>query len=366
MPPLFSNERASLVLSSARHYISLTGKDCAMAGLRFGLIVAALAVSTYSALAQRDNSLPGSSLEISGQVRLANGQAQVPIQNILIRVERFGSGLVDQTTPDSNGRFRFSGLGPGQYTISISSPDFTAERQQVDLDTRIVRRAQVFLQLTPEKPKSVHNASNPTEVLDARVPVEARKEFEKGRVAMLEKTSEKDQAILHLEKAITLYPNFFEALLMLGTTYMDMQQWSKAEIKLRRATEINPKATFAFVALGDVCRRQKKYADAEKVLQEGLNLDDNSWQGHFTLGRVYWEAGNLAKAGFQVGRTLQLMPDLADAHLLAGNIFMRASLPENALIEYEEYLRLSPKGEFSDQAQEIAHKLKRALAEKKK
>lgn len=337
-----------------------------MASLKFALILAALVVISHPAFAQRDTSLPGTSLEISGQVRLPRGQAQAPIESILIRLERFGSGLVDQVSPDSNGRFRFSGLNPGQYTISVSSLGFTASREQVDLDSRIVRRAQVFIQLTPEKPTPTRNAPSAAGVLDARVPVEARKEFEKAQAALPGKAKEKEQAILHLEKAIALYPNFFEAQLMLGTTYMDTQQWNKAEIPLRRAIEINPRATFAFVALGEVCRRQKKYVEAGKVLQEGLKLDDNSWQGHFTLGRVYWETGDLAKAGFQVGRTLQLMPDIADAHLLAGNIFMRASLPENALIEYEEYLRLAPKGEFSNQARELAGKLKRAIAERKK
>jgi len=34
---------------------------------------------------------------------------------------------------------------------------------------------------------------------------------------------------------------------------------------------------------------------------------------------------------------------------------------ENALVEYEEYLRLDPKGEFSEQAKEAMRKIKQAL-----
>jgi len=100
--------------------------------------------------------------------------------------------------------------------------------------------------------------------------------------------------------------------------------------------QIKPHDTDALVYLGELYRRQKKYKDAEKALQEALNLDEKSWQGHFTLGRVYWELGDITKAGPHAGRALQLNPEFAEAHMLAGNIFMRAGLPENALFEYED------------------------------
>jgi hypothetical protein len=65
-----------------------------------------------------------------------------------------------------------------------------------------------------------------------------------------------------------------------------------------------------------------------------------------------------------VGRSIELQPNVAEGHLLAGNISMRAGLPENALIEYEEYLRLAPKGEFSAQTQGLVEKLKKNLRPK--
>ncbi len=65
-----------------------------------------------------------------------------------------------------------------------------------------------------------------------------------------------------------------------------------------------------------------------------------------------------------MGRSIELQPNVAEGQLLAGNIFMRAGLPENALIEYEEYLRLAPKGEFSAQTQELVEKLKKNLRPK--
>jgi hypothetical protein len=77
---------------------------------------------------------------------------------------------------------------------------------------------------------------------------------------------------------------------------------------------------------------------------------------------VYWEMGDVAKAGHETGRTLQLKSDCAEAHLLAGNILLRVNAPERAVVEYEEYLRLEPEGAFAKPTRELVLKLKKVLA----
>jgi tetratricopeptide (TPR) repeat protein len=173
------------------------------------------------------------------------------------------------------------------------------------------------------------------------------------------------EAVSHLEKAISAYPEFFDAQLLLGTTLLDMRQWDRAEKALQRALEIKPNNPPVMVYLGEVYWRQKRYPDAEQTLIEALKLDEKSWHGQFTLGRMYWDMGDVAKAAAPIGMTLQLKPDLAPAHLLAGNILLRVGQKERALIEYREYLRLAPKGEFVPQVQELVQKVEKSVAEKK-
>jgi hypothetical protein len=74
--------------------------------------------------------------------------------------------------------------------------------------------------------------------------------------------------------------------------------------------------------------------------------------------------GEVMKAGGPIGMTLQLKPDLAEAHLLAGNILLRVNQNERALVEYREYLRLAPKGEFVLQVQELVRKVEKSLQDK--
>jgi len=320
-----------------------------------------LFIATNSAFAQNDMdpSLPGGSFEITGQVSSPDGRKVV--QFVSVRLEKDG-GLVDQRTTDSTGRFRFSRLVPGAYSVSASAPGFRVAPQQVDI-TRSLPRVHLLLQLVPEG-ETFRKLPSAVGVVDANVPEKARTEFEKGRSALAAKKTE--EGIQHLERAVALHANYYDAQFLLGTTYMDQENWAKATQSLTQALKINPKAVPAMVSLGEVYRRQKKYDEGEKVLQNGLALDDKSWLAHYTLGRLYWEKQDLINAGKQIAYTLQLEPEFADARLLAGNIFVRAHLPENAIVEYEEYLRLSPKGQFANQIRELVQKLKTMTPTKKK
>ena len=235
----------------------------------------------------------------------------------------------------------------------------TAPAQLVDL-SRASPRVHVLIELAPESPTFV-SRERPG-VIDVRVPVEARNHAEKGRAALVENKS--DEAILHFKKATEIFPEFYDAHMSLARLYMDGSQWEKAEASLRQALKILPKSVAAMVSLGEVYRRQKKYSEGEKVLEGALKINEASWESNFTLGRIHWELKDIVKAGKYVARAIELQPNVAEAHLLAGNIFMRAGLPSNALIEYEEYMRLAPNGEFTAQTQTLIDKIKKSLPPK--
>jgi tetratricopeptide (TPR) repeat protein len=316
-----------------------------------------------SVTAQRDRDTynPGNqSFEVSGQVNLADSSA--PAHDVAVRLERFTGGLVDQINSDNRGRFRFTNLQRGYYKVVISAPGFVSVQQDVDLT--LLFKAYLVFTLVNDQPYYVPNLIGPAGIIDVRVPAEARDEFDRGRAALAKK--DQQEAITHLQRAVNLHPSFFAAALLLATAYVDMREWSKAEVVLQRALELKPEAAPALISLGEVYWRQKRFDEAEKTLLEGLKGDEKSWHGYFTLGRLYWDQGNIPKAGAAIGRTLQLKPDFAEAHLLAGNILLRVNQPERALSEYQEYLRLEPKGEFVQPTRELVQKLSKVIVDNKK
>lgn len=303
--------------------------------------------------------------QISGQVLyLDSGQAAF---NILIKCD--GTGVRSEQLTDRGGKFRFF-VSPGHYTVAIHAPGYIAEERSVDLVDNNSSEY-FFFRLKPDRAGTKPPNSNPA--ADPNVPPAAQKEFEKAEVALANGKKEGiEEGVVHLERAISIYPKFVQALLRIGTAYMDLAQWDKAEQALKKTLEMDPKAVNALFALGEIYLRQKKNEEAEKILLQGLQIEDRSFQGHLTLARVYSDMASkmkdqtqarpfLEKAYDQVNQALKLNPDIAQAHLIKGNLLLRVRRAADAQHEFEEYLRLDPKGPFAEQARATVEKIKKAL-----
>ncbi|HEY5885328.1 MAG TPA: hypothetical protein VIT88_11610 [Pyrinomonadaceae bacterium] len=71
----------------------------------------------------------------------------------------------------------------------------------------------------------------------------------------------------------------------------------------------------------------------------------------------------LEKAYEEVKRALTLNPDLTGAHLLKGNLLLRVSRTADALVEFNEYLRLEPNGPFATETRTLVDKIKKATSQ---
>jgi len=315
------------------------------------IVVFAILISSGVTIAQQAPTI-SVQLQVHGQIRYS--QTGRPAEFVLVRLESWDGASAGETTSDRSGRFTFMGLWKALFIVSIRVQGFQEIRQEVDLRTQVSDYVQ--LQLVPEQ-KSAPISQPKRGVIDASVPSAARGEFEKGSAALL---SEKNVAkgIQHLEKAVRLYPQYVDALLLIGTAYMDMQDWLKAEAAFRQVLALDTKSSAGYFALGELYLRQKKYPDAETNMLLGIHLDLKSVQGHFLLGLLYYELGDLVKAGPQVGTALHLNPKFARGHLLAANILLRAHQIENAVVEFEEYLNLEPNGPFAEQTRQTVAQLK--------
>jgi tetratricopeptide (TPR) repeat protein len=273
---------------------------------------------------------------------------------------------------DATGKFYFM-VSTGHYDCSVRVPGYRGESRSVD----ILSNGE-FLDFRLAEDGSAKAAGAGSNVVDANVPAKAREEFDKGAAAIaLGKKENLEEGVLHLEKAIVAYPQYLQAHLMLGATYVDLQQLDKAEVALKKASEIDPKAANALFALGEVYLRQKKSEDAEKVLLQGLQIEDRSYMGHLALARAYVaqaakikdETANRplrVKAYDQVNEALKYNADLAMAHWLKGNLLISVGRDADAKTEFEEYVRLDAKGPFTNQAKTLIEKISKELESQKK
>ena len=334
---------------------------------RTTLLALLAALSSGSAAAQtserdRDTYNPATTAaDITGEVRFAG--AHTPAQNVRVVLERVGGGTVDQMATDHRGRFRFAQLPRGQYVVNVAAPCFVAERRQVEL--LILPRAYLDVELRPDvtSPNCASGATAaPASSVDARVPEEARKEYERAGASLAKGKDE--EGVRGLRHAVELYPDFFAAHMLLAAAHTKAGRLEEAEAELARASAVDPTSAAALVSLGEVRRRLKKYGEAEESLTSALKLDETSWQAHLSLGRLYLDTDRALVAAPHIGRALQLKPDFAEAHLHAGNLLLKLGEPARALAEYEEYLRLAPSGDYAAPTRELIRKLKKSLADK--
>ena len=300
---------------------------------------------------------PNQPAEIRGQLRYAAGGA--PVADVVVRLDKLAGGFDREERTDRLGKFRFTQLLPIQYQIIIRHPGY----QEISREVNLVLTSSEYLQLQlVAEPSSTSERVNfSPRVLDVTIPMEARKEFERGEALVNSGDKKKmSEGLRHFERAIALHPTFLEAKLKLGTTHMDLKEWNEAEKVLVEADKAHPKNAYVLFALGELYLQQKKSDQAEQALRQGLEVEPRSWQGHFTLGRLYWSGNDIVKAAKQVAIALQLNPNFAEAHLLAGNIFLRARKNAEAQFEFQEYLRLAPNGQFAGETKEILEKMKKA------
>ncbi|HTG91591.1 MAG TPA: tetratricopeptide repeat protein [Pyrinomonadaceae bacterium] len=325
----------------------------------FPIVLVLTPISTHGQIRS-----PAQPSEIRGQLRFANGGA--PAADVVVRLDQLAGGFVNEVRTDRLGKFRITNLSPIQYQVIIRHPGY----QEIQREVNLIMTSSEYLQLSlvEDLPSNARVRVGSPGVIDANIPADARKEYERGEALVSSGDKTKiAESVRHFERAIAIHPAFLEAKLKLATTHMDLRQWTEAEKVLLAAKQAHPDTPNLLFALGELYLQQKKTDEAERVLRSGLQMEPRSWQGHFTLGRLYWNGGtgDIVKAARQVALALQLNPNFAEAHLLAGNIFLRAHKNAEAQWEFEEYLRLAPNGQFAGETKEIVQKIKKATAGRK-
>jgi tetratricopeptide (TPR) repeat protein len=316
--------------------------------LRVSLFTFVIACAVAAALAQDSRMPAGFQLQINGQVRYATNNQ--PAENVLVRCDSFSGGMAGQVVTDRSGRFTFTGLQPQQYVVSTRIPGFVEFSQTVNLVTQNTDYVNVRLVADKNSLINIPNGSLTTpslNVVDANIPTAAQEEFSKGKLLIDAGDKAKiTEGTQHLEKAVELHPAYLEAQLMLGLAYMDLQEWKKAEKPLAAAISLNSAATTAYVALGEVYRREKKYPEGEKTLLDGIAINATSAEAHLTLAKIYLDMAPGVKTEEQfrstmdnswkeVNKALASNQSMAEAHLVAGNLLLKARRPEEALKHYE-------------------------------
>jgi Tfp pilus assembly protein PilF len=328
--------------------------------LSFCVVVLFCALLPDPLFAQGPPPKPVFSMRVEVFVRLADNRP-APV-GTLVELDYANGEVVDQGQTDSSARCIFAPGGHGLYLVRAKAPGFKEVTQQLDLQNAQTGMVNLVLVPLPGHETSTNDAGGSVSVSGLAVPDGARKEFEKGQKSLANK--DLDGGITHLKKAIDLYPPYSQALTLLGTAYNDKKDWKDAQGTLEKATTIDPKNASAFFQLGAALNQTKDYPGAQKALLEGLTLAPDAPEAsaaQYELARSYMAQSNWKEAEPYAAKVVASQPDFAAGHLLMGNIFLKKGDGNGAIHEFQEYLRIDPKGPAANQIKDMIPKIQAAM-----
>ncbi|MBZ5567186.1 MAG: tetratricopeptide repeat protein [Acidobacteriia bacterium] len=245
-----------------------------------------------------------------------------------------------------DGIAEFRSIAPGSYilrvsgsnieeatTMSFNVPPFAAAVQFVHVQMR-------SLAGTNSK-QSRGSRQGPVSAQDLNVPNKAREELRKAGQAMQEEDWKK--ATGHLNKAVSIYPQYAAAYNNLGFIAMKLKDWPKAQTMFQKAADLNDSTGYAYVNLGRVYLIERNFEEAARLMNKTLALDPNNVEALTILSDCDVATGKYDEAIANVRRVHSAPHEhYAVVHLIAAVALEKQNHPQRASAEYELFLQEDP------------------------
>ena len=281
---------------------------------------------------------------LEGQVREAQTRKTLP----LVKVELLHQGVPSAWEyTDLDGHFRFLNVSPVTYTISATLPGYDAKA----FEFNAAMRSSVEIELTRTADRK-QNVAPVVSLRDYMIPETARKEFDRARKEI--KREDCAKAIPHLENGLRLAGQA-SALNDLGNCYRKLGDFGNAETSFKRAMELSDSAYIA-LNLTEVYRAQKRFKEAEAVLDLAIRRTPENGDAYFGLAFTYFNEGRLEEAEAAAIQADSRPHRIADLHLLLAKIYARRN-PDKVVEQLELYLKEDPNGPESDRVRQVAKTL---------
>jgi predicted Zn-dependent protease len=289
---------------------------------------------------------------IRGKIRNSLG---TNVGRISVMLERNGA-LIDQTVSNNEGDFTFTGLTDTSYTLAISAPDYNPATDSVEF-VRSTGADQPGETRTIEITLIAKGGVRParaglTFVQD--IPKSARAAFESGIKAARE--NRVPEAMSAYESAIGIFPDYFDARLVLANELAKQGKFQEAIKHLDEARRVNPNDDRVFDLFARIMMQQRKFAVAARIYAEAARLNPADALYLLAEGTALVEQASSIDASQSKAaadertfvfteaekvllEALRLNKQLADVHLQLARVYEKRGERPRAAAELEQYLK---------------------------
>jgi tetratricopeptide (TPR) repeat protein len=291
---------------------------------------------------------------ISGTV--ADRQSGLRLDGVRVDLNSFNRGAV-ATTFTTQGNFRFDDLRDGTYDLTFNLTGYQEVQEHLEVSGPVFGMA-VNLKPLNEAPAG----SSPTvSVRDLSIPQKARDAMNKGMV-LLHQKSDYAGSIKEFERAIKIFPNYYEAHAQIGYAYMAMKDPEHAEEALRQSIVVSQEHyPDAFFLLAALFSSQKRFADAEPLARKGVDLAPDSWHAQSEMAQALLGEDRAEDAEKYAQAAVKLQPDNPLLWLLLANIHGNLQNDPALIEDLDAYLKLAPKSDVADRVRQGRDEAKQRL-----
>ena len=309
----------------------------------FGLFLALL-VSSFGASSPATILIPQQFNSISGYV--SDGHRN-PLPDLQVELLNDAESVIQRTKTDSSGRYGFRTPSSGIFQVRVltSGTTFIGQTQRIQLE-RGRAFEQVDFALVNRQPKT--GAGSPGVVFVQKVPDEARKLYERG-TELLKKEQQRKDGVAALESAVTIFPEYFEALQSLGGEYVLLKEYDKAIPVLTKAIEVNRAAYPSLYALSLAQYNLKLVPEAIDSMRRAIVLEPKSVNANLWLGILLRQKGALSESEPYLKQADKLAAaKSAEVHWQLALLFNQLKRYKEAADELELFLKIEPEAKDTE------------------
>jgi tetratricopeptide (TPR) repeat protein len=208
----------------------------------------------------------------------------------------------------------------------------------------------VTVNRTRQSAEQENAAAPPVSAAELNIPDKARKEFEKGR-ELLEK-GKMDDAAKRFAKATEIYPQYGAAFDAWGVTLAGSSP-ADAQGYFAKAIEADKQYGPAYAHLAKAKMAEKKYVEAEELLNKSTTINPRSAEALFLLAYAQAKQGKYEAAIQSTDRTHQLEhSQFALVHFVAAESYSKLGKRDEAVAQYSQYLKEAPLGPSAEIAKQ--------------
>jgi eukaryotic-like serine/threonine-protein kinase len=150
------------------------------------------------------------------------------------------------------------------------------------------------------------------------------------------------KALTAAQAAAQLNDKLPEVHSVLGSTYIATGKYAQAIVELQRAISLAPTSDGAYRRLGAAYLGSGDYPHAIEAFQKAVNLNPYFWGNQNTLGNAYFQQGDYPKALQAFTQITVLEPDMDAGYENIGTVYLQQGKYQEAVPYFQKALQFEP------------------------